>query len=387
MSDDLNNDAPASSEGRRYEWFKMWSDVRHSEKIGIVAKKAKQPSATVLGVWTIILSYANTNKQSRGSIEGLSTEVVSFNSDLDEDVIDSILNHMQGRLLDGHKIIGWEERQREKTDNTAADRQRAKRAKDAMEQKLAEMQSMLDEQAKIIESLNNQQVTKIESNAVTPDVTPCHADVTPCHAVSRQCHADIDIDKELDKEIDLERDKKIVCAAEKIETAEPKKTKTHATAHSAAPTTDSNRAESPTAAKHEPPPRKPKADTAAKRGTRLPDDWRMSPDDLAFCQAQREDLNPDAVEGSFRDYWHAKTGANAAKLDWSATWRNWVRSQRFGFGKPPKETPPARQFKTAQEGIWERNQAVADDYIRKLEEKARNERTEIFMGHAQEVAS
>ncbi len=27
----------------------------------------------------------------------------------------------------------------------------------------------------------------------------------------------------------------------------------------------------------------------------------------------------------FRDYWRSKTGANATKIDWQATWRNWVR--------------------------------------------------------------
>jgi nicotinamide mononucleotide adenylyltransferase len=27
----------------------------------------------------------------------------------------------------------------------------------------------------------------------------------------------------------------------------------------------------------------------------------------------------------FRDYWIAKAGAGATKLDWEATWRNWVR--------------------------------------------------------------
>lgn len=38
---------------------------------------------------------------------------------------------------------------------------------------------------------------------------------------------------------------------------------------------------------------------------------------------------PDKVrlEGSkFGDHWIAKPGADAAKLDWLATWRNWCRS-------------------------------------------------------------
>lgn len=27
----------------------------------------------------------------------------------------------------------------------------------------------------------------------------------------------------------------------------------------------------------------------------------------------------------FCDYWHAKAGSNAVKVDWDATWRNWIR--------------------------------------------------------------
>jgi hypothetical protein len=28
----------------------------------------------------------------------------------------------------------------------------------------------------------------------------------------------------------------------------------------------------------------------------------------------------------FRDYWAAKAGKDACKVNWNATWRNWVRS-------------------------------------------------------------
>ena len=44
--------------------------------------------------------------------------------------------------------------------------------------------------------------------------------------------------------------------------------------------------------------------------------------------AERQDLSADDVRREaqvFADYWHAKAGADARKLDWQATWRNWVR--------------------------------------------------------------
>lgn len=31
---------------------------------------------------------------------------------------------------------------------------------------------------------------------------------------------------------------------------------------------------------------------------------------------------------TFRDYWRAKAGKEGVKLDWEATWRNWVRREK-----------------------------------------------------------
>jgi len=54
----------------------------------------------------------------------------------------------------------------------------------------------------------------------------------------------------------------------------------------------------------------------------LPKEW----DD--FCKKERPDLKPLNVWNQFRDYWIAQGGQKGTKLDWFATWRNWVRSQR-----------------------------------------------------------
>ncbi len=61
---------------------------------------------------------------------------------------------------------------------------------------------------------------------------------------------------------------------------------------------------------------------------RLPADWVPSPEDIAYCRTERPDLDPSRVAESFRDYWHAEGGAKARKVDWSLTWKTWVRNQR-----------------------------------------------------------
>ena len=71
-------------------------------------------------------------------------------------------------------------------------------------------------------------------------------------------------------------------------------------------------------------------ETETKRGTkgsRLSTDFVLPEDWTEFCQTERPDLNPQKVDGC-RDYWIAKAGAAGVKLDWQATWRNWVRNQR-----------------------------------------------------------
>jgi hypothetical protein len=60
--------------------------------------------------------------------------------------------------------------------------------------------------------------------------------------------------------------------------------------------------------------------TAAPRpkACRLSDDWNPEPEDFPAEQIARE-------LPKFRDFWKAKSGRDATKLDWQATWRNWLR--------------------------------------------------------------
>jgi hypothetical protein len=54
--------------------------------------------------------------------------------------------------------------------------------------------------------------------------------------------------------------------------------------------------------------------------------WELSDESGNWAVAQG--LNRAEVlaeESKFLDYWTAKAGKDAARLDWDATWRNWVR--------------------------------------------------------------
>ena len=68
-----------------------------------------------------------------------------------------------------------------------------------------------------------------------------------------------------------------------------------------------------------------KSDCAA-RSTRFSDE-SLSESWKSFCLQERPELNPEKTFAKFRDYWIAVPGQKGSKLDWLATWRNWVRNQ------------------------------------------------------------
>jgi uncharacterized protein YdaU (DUF1376 family) len=67
------------------------------------------------------------------------------------------------------------------------------------------------------------------------------------------------------------------------------------------------------------------------RGSRLSADWVLPKEWEDWAKQERPDLNLQSVGEQFRDYWSAKAGSGSTKLDWQATWRNWVRNQKQAF--------------------------------------------------------
>lgn len=75
------------------------------------------------------------------------------------------------------------------------------------------------------------------------------------------------------------------------------------------------------------------------KGSRLAPDWTPTAAELAWAKAKRPDLDVAAQAESFRDFWHAKPGKDGRKTDWSATWRNWIRSSRANPSAGPAPIP------------------------------------------------
>lgn len=63
-------------------------------------------------------------------------------------------------------------------------------------------------------------------------------------------------------------------------------------------------------------------------GSRLPADWELPEDWSNWGKGKRPELDIAAEGEKFRDFWHSKAGKDARKVDWKATWRNWIRNAR-----------------------------------------------------------
>lgn len=88
--------------------------------------------------------------------------------------------------------------------------------------------------------------------------------------------------------------------------------------------------------------KKDSSSASPRRGTRLPEDFY--PD--AELRRWYVDNIGNAIDGQtehekFKDYWTAQPGAKGVKLDWRATWRNWMRTAMERSGRRPTSGAPA----------------------------------------------
>ena len=92
-----------------------------------------------------------------------------------------------------------------------------------------------------------------------------------------------------------------------------------------------------------------KVSLAKKRGNRLPDDWFLPKEWGEWAVSEGYGFEQIRVEADkFKDYWHSVAGAKGVKLDWQATWRNWMRNSSQQKGKPNGQQKPSRaDFDTA----------------------------------------
>lgn len=95
-----------------------------------------------------------------------------------------------------------------------------------------------------------------------------------------------------------------------------------------------------------------------KQGTRLPDDFALTPDMLAWAAQHSPHVDADREFARFCDYWRSKPGREGRKLDWRLTWNNWMRTaedRQMPRGRPARQQETDEMFSRAAERIARRD--------------------------------
>lgn len=235
------------------QWFRLWHDMPNDPKWRTIAKVSGRPIAEVIAVYLHLLNSAS-QCVTRGNAS-VTTEDLASAIDAETEHVEAIKNAMQGRVLEGDWLTGWDKRQVKKEEDTNPE----SRAKSNAERQ----REYRDRKRQV----------------------PCNDDVTASNEASRSVTTDKDKDK--DKEQDL-RDMPADAASQ-----------------------------------------------SKRKGTRLPADWNLSAELAQWAVTEKPGFPVTAEAARFRDYWTAKTGSAATKLDWGATWRNWVRASHFTPNNKP----------------------------------------------------
>jgi uncharacterized protein YdaU (DUF1376 family) len=88
----------------------------------------------------------------------------------------------------------------------------------------------------------------------------------------------------------------------------------------------------------------PQGDKTAKRGTRLPDDWKPKRATPADYRDIAPGIDVRSEIDQFKDHWRAASGRTATKLDWEAAFRNWLRMAQERAPRSTNGAAPARSL-------------------------------------------
>ena len=87
----------------------------------------------------------------------------------------------------------------------------------------------------------------------------------------------------------------------------------------------------------------------SRKGARLEKPFTLPLDWIEWAKEYNPALNIQVTADSFADYWHGVAGAKGVKLDWFATWRNWVRTTKAQGGNSGQKSKGLNALETLQE--------------------------------------
>ena len=167
-------------------WFRVWTDMINDPKWRTIARKSGQRIGDVVAVYVHMMTMAS-NATERGRTEGWCDEDVATALDIDSEDVAAIREAMQGRVLDGDYLTGWEKRQPMREDN-AAERAKAwreaQKLKDQTQPNATEREQSLEKrrEEKIREEEKKKEHRAANATRLPADWMPSTEDIDFCRS-------------------------------------------------------------------------------------------------------------------------------------------------------------------------------------------------------------
>lgn len=95
-------------------WIRLWRDMPTDPKFRVVSKRSGRPLAEVIAVFTLMLTSADES----GCMSDWCHEDAAAAIDTETEHVASVYDAMQGKVLDGDQLTGWNKRQPKREDDS-----------------------------------------------------------------------------------------------------------------------------------------------------------------------------------------------------------------------------------------------------------------------------
>ena len=103
-------------------WLRLWRDMPNDPKWRTIARIANEPIPSVIGVYLHLLISAS--EESPRGLTHIHPEDTASALGIETESVQSILKAMQGRVLEGNLLTGWDKRQPVRENNSSTERTR-----------------------------------------------------------------------------------------------------------------------------------------------------------------------------------------------------------------------------------------------------------------------
>lgn len=157
------------------DWVRLWHDMPTDPKWRVIARKSGQPLACVIAVFNLMMVSASGNAMKRGTMLAWDDEDAGAALDMDAADVAAIRDAMQGKVLDGDYLTGWERRQPKREDNSVG-RVKAYRERKASERNAEERKETPADEVKRNVTQRNAPETDADAETEVPIANAIGAD-------------------------------------------------------------------------------------------------------------------------------------------------------------------------------------------------------------------